>query len=410
MEHPSPHHHNLRHERLRGDDIEASLHQVDAFSSPRVIDELVVREVHGQRIYGEVFAIVTPDAASAENSGYHPSDQPDGLCLVRYPDTRQVGIASRVSVGDTTVMHPGLILRPDERVVFGREGDREHAMSEPAVVGRIALTGVDGTAFGRGVSRIHGSIDVDSEGRVTISDGREELDPVTRHVMDIASTNHTRVSVASDTMPREDLISPQKSIDAKEYAERRFAEIFGAPQSRVRGRFGNAQDRLTDMTPETIRDACGMLDRIDDPELKGIIKSHLGGGANVDPEAVVTLVRKNDELRFALADYLLKKASDIGYKLPERVATNNQFKSSNYPGYAANMNSQEYAVVLALSMLDGTFVTRKSMQDPVEYIRNYNGTVVNGGQHRLAALELLGVHNTGSHIKQEYSYSQTAIQ
>ena len=399
MESPLKKRHELTHNRLDGSDIDTASHQIDAFYSPRITDELVTREVNGQKIYGEVFAVITPDAVNADMSEHHPVDQLDSLCLVRYPDTREIGIASRAKVGDDIVLYPGMVLSPEQHVRFGREGDREGIVSEQAILGRVALTGVQGAHFGEGVSRVHGSIDIDSHGRVSISDGRESVDPATRVVIDLASTNKTRVSVASNNVHgHENIIAQQKAIDAREYQSRRFTEIFGAP-SRVTGdKYGNREDKLRFMSAETIAEAKESLAHVSDEEIRHIIESHLGEGVAIDSDASVTKIRTDNSLRFSLATHFMNKAAEMGDLLPERVAKNNTYK--NATGYPSQMRSREYAAALAIAMLDGTFSSQVSGADKVEFISsNHNGTSINNGQHRLAALRLLQLSDGApSHI------------
>ena len=398
--HRQPYNHDLQHHEIRGDDIDKATHIIDAFASPRIVDELVTLTKNGKKIYGEVFAVVTPDHTAAERHGSHPVDQLDSLCLVRYPDTQQVGIASRAYRDGEPIMHPGMVLTPDERILFGREGDIEGAISERGVLGRVALTGVQGAVFGRGVSRLHGSVELRADGRVVINDGFEETDPDTRHIIDRASANHTRVTVAGNVwLPRHDLIKAQKVLDREDYEKRRFGEVFGAPQPQAADRFGNKQDRLSSMTDESIRDAQETLKFIRDKKLTEIIERHFKG-VPTDPESVVTAIRTNDELRFEIARYLVEKAKIIAYMLPERLQDDRHSKNPNHPGYPSHMDSKEYAALLAISMLDGTFISARSKSDKVEFVNSNTGSAINGGQHRLAALRLLDLgENAPKHVE-----------
>ncbi len=65
----------------------------------------------------------------------------------------------------------------------------------------------------------------------------------------------------------------------------------------------------------------------------------------------------------------------------------NQYKNSKIPGYPSNMTSGEYATLLALSYIDGTFDNRlESQGDEVEY--DHNGKII-VGQHRDLARSIL---------------------
>lgn len=403
MEKLQPYRHSLQHEQLRGDDIDVSSHQINAFSSPRIVDELVTREVGGRKVYGEIFAIVTPDALGASMDDRHPIDQLDSLCLVRYPDTYEVGIATRAKLGDEIIMHPGMILPTDKRIMFGRQGDHEGVVDgEDEVLGRVALTGVQGAVFGEGVSSIHGSIVVDNQGRVTISDGRETVDPATRHVIDASSTNYTRVSVASNPdEPRGNLLGEQKRLDRENHARKQFEELFGSPVVQPRDRFGNVKDRVSEITSKMIEDSIRSLRAVGDPEVHKIIESTIAQQDLHSPEDVIKQIRENNAIRFELAKYFKQKVDNDRDLMPDRIQRNGS-KRPNHPGYSSDtIASDDYVALLAISMLDGTFNAEVSIKDKVQFNNGTNDTKINGGQHRLAALRLLGLSNgpnTPKHI------------
>ena len=107
----------------------------------------------------------------------------------------------------------------------------------------------------------------------------------------------------------------------------------------------------------------------------------------VEPKDVVEMIRTNTDLRYALGEYLLeKKLPERLNNMPERIVRNTN-KNPNHRGYGhlPNLSSREYAVLLALSMIDGSF-QEPARGDEVE--RDASGRPVLG-QHRGAAEELL---------------------
>src|SRR5487761_1570224 len=75
--------------------------------------------------------------------------------------------------------------------------------------------------------------------------------------------------------------------------------------------------------------------------------------------------------------------------MPDRVVRNTG-KSPDKGGYPiSSMTSREYAALLALAMLDGTFNDRKVSS--TDSIKEANGQVAQG-QHRSAALRVLGLY------------------
>ena len=125
--------------------------------------------------------------------------------------------------------------------------------------------------------------------------------------------------------------------------------------------------------------------------IKGIIDEH----APYDVETgfdgfkkTINEIRKNHLLRCQLLKFFGGKLEVIRQlspdDLPERVKHNDpgNLKHSNRPGYPDKMTSSEYAVVLALSMLDGSF--NPELEENIESDRRKDGTPIYG-QHREAA-------------------------
>lgn len=98
------------------------------------------------------------------------------------------------------------------------------------------------------------------------------------------------------------------------------------------------------------------------------------------------LLRENDELRSELGFHLHNKLKETEY-LPSRFYRPEIMKSPSHPGYESHMDSREYTVMLALSMLDGTFDYERVKNDPI--VTHDNGEI--SGQHRYVALKILGL-------------------
>lgn len=99
-------------------------------------------------------------------------------------------------------------------------------------------------------------------------------------------------------------------------------------------------------------------------------------------------IRKNHLLRCQLLKFFGGKLEVMRQlspdDLPERVKHNDpdNLKHPNHPGYPDKMTSSEYAAVLALSMLDGSF--SPELEENIESDRRKDGTPIYG-QHREAA-------------------------
>ena len=111
-------------------------------------------------------------------------------------------------------------------------------------------------------------------------------------------------------------------------------------------------------------------------------------------------IRKNHELRCRLLEFFGGKLEVIRQlspdDLPERVRYDDpgNLKHPNHPGYPDKMTSSEYAAVLALSMIDGSFDS--DLEDRMESGTRKDGTPIYG-QHREAAWTIL--FDTGSFVE-----------
>lgn len=125
--------------------------------------------------------------------------------------------------------------------------------------------------------------------------------------------------------------------------------------------------------------------------IKNIIDEYAPYDVETDFEGfkrTINEIRRNHQLRCQLLEFFGKKLEAIRelspYSLPERVYYDDpgNLKHPNHPGYSDKMTSSEYAAVLALSMIDGSF-------DPdSEDDTRKDGTPI-CGQHREAAWKIL---------------------
>ena len=137
--------------------------------------------------------------------------------------------------------------------------------------------------------------------------------------------------------------------------------------------------------------------------IKSIIDEYVPYGVETDFDGfkkTINEIRKNHELRYRLLEFFQKKLEVIRQSspddLPERVRYNDpdNRKHPNHPGYPDKMTSSEYAAVLALSMIDGSF--NPELEENIESDRRKDGTPIYG-QHREAAWTIL--FDTGSFVE-----------
>ncbi len=228
--------------------------------------------------------------------------------------------------------------------------------------------------FTNRVSRHHFTVAVDNEGVLMLEDG--------------GSTNGTSYQTkdtAANTTETSESLSPEEK---KRQAYLR--ELFLLPERKGKDRFGNDLDRRLKVTEESNADAA-MAYRFTDHDIKDIVSQH--ARENYDgvwrEEHMAAMIYKDEALRMKLGEHLLEKlkTDKVKRRLPSRFYGTST-KNPNYAGYQ-NMTSHEYAAVLAISMLDGTFKT-PGPGDPIE--SDY-GQIVSG-QHRYAAMRLLGIDSS----------------
>ena len=168
----------------------------------------------------------------------------------------------------------------------------------------------------------------------------------------------------------------------------RIERIFKFPEPQGRDRFGNSLDTRLEITPESEEAAAWAFRFTGDQKIKEMIRDYAGDKWR--EEEMPSVVRGNDDLRTELGLYLLSKFDDFETELhmPERVA-NNSTKNTSHRGYERGLTSREYAALLAVSMLDGTFDPGRATHDPIEL---EDGQAIRG-QHRYAAALLLKLIN-----------------
>lgn len=176
---------------------------------------------------------------------------------------------------------------------------------------------------------------------------------------------------------------------AEEERKQYLETIFSMPDPTGKDRYGRAYAERTSVTADSEADAAYAY-RFVDGDIKDMI-APFKNDAFWKEEHMPELLRTNDELRIALGTHLIEKFSSI-YDLPERVAANSpdQLKSPGHPGYPDKMLSRDYAALLALSMLDGTFKKRPDSGDT--------------SQHRTAAQKALGIYGQ---LKSDEAWNRT---
>jgi len=227
------------------------------------------------------------------------------------------------------------------------------------------------------ISRNHFSIAVDTDGSLLIGDN--------------GSSNGTQYEIGGsiheggskvESRDNEVALSPERRAQL----ERAFylAEPFD-PDAALPDRFGNRRDQRGRTTPESVEQA-KLAMRYVDSKIKDIyLNAVIEQGIDLSQTTPNEIIRTNHELRADILVYLLDKLDDPDYKLrlPSRFY-GQSLKSPNHSGYEDKLTSREYAGLLALSMLDGTFKGRAS--DPIE-VPGYGKETV--GQHRYAAMQAL---------------------
>jgi hypothetical protein len=162
-----------------------------------------------------------------------------------------------------------------------------------------------------------------------------------------------------------------------EEVRRQYLEgVFRFPDPDSKDKYGRSLSERTSVTPESEMDAVYAL-RFANQDIKDLVRSYKDSEYWRE-EDTPRLLRDNNELRMSLGTLILEKFEGL-YTLPERVHQNSpdNMKSPNHAGYPDKMLSRDYAAVIALSMLDGTYKERPDTGETT--------------QHRTAAEMVLGI-------------------
>lgn len=172
---------------------------------------------------------------------------------------------------------------------------------------------------------------------------------------------------------------PPETNAEKEAEEEHLKRLFAFPDE--------SDDRMfmrTSVTQERLSDALDayIVSAGKDKTIEKIISQSNENGL-ISSREVAKVLRSNNELRLELGAYLLRKVDSLEH-LPRRLIDESEVKRPNIQGYDEVMTSKEYAVLLAISMLDGTY--KHSSGDQI--IEGKYGDI-EAGQHRYTALRLL---------------------
>ena len=128
-----------------------------------------------------------------------------------------------------------------------------------------------------------------------------------------------------------------------------------------------------------------------DPELASIFSKFAGEQGIANRDDLTEELRTSLGLRLAVGRYLLDKIDKLSSGMPDRIKMNDKDKGANHGGYShiPRMSSREYASLLAISMLDGTFDDNYKPSDRIEYHPETGEVVL--GQHRAAAKKLISL-------------------
>lgn len=249
-----------------------------------------------------------------------------------------------------------LIIQPGTLNWNEKKGFKGVRAGEVVDIGRANKALVGRFNFGDDVSRNHMTVAATHEGTLLLADNK--------------STNGTSYRLETGEVPETEE-SPEQAY---------YRKLFARPEPQGRDRFGNDRDGRLKTTEQSLQDAT-MAYRFADADVKEIVRNYTTKDAWRE-EDIAKLVQENEELRTELGIHLLTKLHEMTH-LPSRFSTS-EAKNPNYDGYR-RMTSHEYAAILALSMLDGSF--KASQGDAIE--SDY-GDIIRG-QHRWAAYRALGI-------------------
>lgn len=256
-----------------------------------------------------------------------------------------------------------LIVQPSSLDWKENKGYKGLRAGEVVDMGRTQPRLKDRFAFPDEMSRNHFTIAVDEEGALLLQDN--------------GSTNGTAYSMEGKS-------SETPEENGAEREPTRNEVLFAFPTSKGKDRFGNDLDRRLKVTEESLADSETAL-RYSDEDIRTFLT--MARKDNPDISSASELLRANDEVRTKLGEFLLEKLEGLSY-LPSRFNQSNQRKNANHVGYESQLTSREYAALLAISMLDGTY--KKPTSDPIEV--EYGDAI--RGQHRYGAMMVLGIQSS----------------
>ena len=153
-------------------------------------------------------------------------------------------------------------------------------------------------------------------------------------------------------------------------------------------------NQIKEPTDQTRRDAEARLAQVlqRDPEVASALRDyqrqhHEQGSELID---LVEAIRTDAGVRQVLGAHFLDLVKRLPPELSPRRVRSDGEKAGHYTGTRGKMNSTEYAALLALRMLDGSYDDEGDTSGADAIERDARG-VATIGQHRQAAMQVLGL-------------------
>ena len=324
------------------------------------------------------------------------------------PATLSIYKVSELPEANDQRTYDGCIIDPT--CVYIIVSDEHHDLSDPAdVTGIKGIRLDDQVVIGRGhgrfpnlysntsVSRQHLHISTDENGTLTIKDTSKYGTVVSyerpEHQGDSGGWGSLRHYVPPSSQERS--LTPERN-ELDDFSERMqfLAQPLGTDidgNRFVRRQFSGIIEGRDKVSIKGFYSSMNWLKGLAGTNIKGIIDEY----APYDVETgfdgfkkTINEIRKNHKLRCRLLEFFGRKLEVMRQlspdDLPERVKHNDpgNLKHPNHPGYPDKMTSSEYAAVIALSMIDGSF--NPELEENIEPGRRKDGTPIYG-QHREAA-------------------------
>jgi len=297
-------------------------------------------------------------------------------------------------------------IRPGESVTFGRAEQTTRFPRSSGLTSRRHMSVMYDEASGK----LRLSDEQSSNGTTIVHDRMNVISTPSRYPIEyvdsyeapsvrveardigVAGLHLARIDAALELpeRPLQDQVSSEASERLREQQERaRLEKLFAFPDKRGADKYGNSlaeRARFTDQSEEDASFAYRFAKG--DSMIAELFSKYKGDKWR--EEDMPSVLRDNNALRVELGSYLLAKLKTLN-RLPSRFYMKDNLKNPNHPGYGDKMTSVEYATLLALSMLDGTFKSERARYDQIE-MNKYGDVTV--GQHRYAALAVLGLEHT----------------